>query len=115
VLLTGGYSARDRGEERATLVVESARLLSELRESGAVGLAIRWAAPHHPPPDTIRRAAALCASSPGPVPVYIEWSDGNGEAVRLRARRLRIAPRDEVVQALKALLGADAVHYVKAG
>jgi DNA polymerase-3 subunit alpha len=115
VLLTGGYSARDRGEERATLVVESARLLSELRESGAVGLAIRWAAPHHPPPDTIRRAAALCASSPGPAPVYIEWSDGNGEAVRLRARRLRIAPRDEVVQALKALLGADAVHYVKAG
>jgi DNA polymerase-3 subunit alpha len=115
VLLTGGYSARDRGEERATLMVESARPLSELRDTGAIGLALRWESPRPPEPELLRRAAALCASHPGPAPVYIEWSDGNGDAVRLRARRLRIAPRDEVVHALKVLLGAQAVHYVKAG
>ncbi len=115
VLITGGYSTRDRDEERATLVVESARALVELRDAGAIGLAFRWRAPAPPEPEVLRRAAALCASHPGPAPVYIEWSDGNGEAVRLRAKRLRIEPRDEVVHALKALLGADAVHYVKAG
>jgi DNA polymerase-3 subunit alpha len=115
VLITGGYSTRDRDEERATLVVESARPLVELRDAGAVGLAFRWQAPTPPEPEVLRRAAALCASHPGPAPVYIDWSDGNGDAVRLRARRLRIEPRDEVVHALKALLGADAVHYVKAG
>ena len=115
VLLTGGYSPRDRDEERATLVVESARPLTELRDSGAVGVALRWHAPAPPEPDLMRRAAALCANHPGPAPVYIEWSDGNGDAVRLRARRLKVEPRDEVVHALKALLGAEAVHYVKAG
>ena len=115
VLVTGGYSARDRDEERATLVVESARSLRELRETGAVGVAFRWGAPSSPGGELIRRVAALCASHPGPAPVYIEWSDHNGEAVRLRARRLRVEPREEVVHALKALLGADAVHYVKAG
>lgn len=115
VLLTGGYSARDRDEERATMVVESARPLAEFRDAGAVGVALRWHAPSPPEPDLMRRAAALCANHPGPAPVYIEWSDGNGEAVRLRARRLKVEPRDEVVHALKALLGAEAVHYVKAG
>ena len=29
-------------------------------------------------------AAAVCTAHPGPAPVYIEWSDGNGEALRLR-------------------------------
>ena len=37
VLLTGGYSARDRGEDRAPFVVEGARPLGELRRSGGRG------------------------------------------------------------------------------
>ncbi|HLG05372.1 MAG TPA: DNA polymerase III subunit alpha [Gemmatimonadales bacterium] len=115
VLLTGGYSARDRGEEHATMVVEGARPLAELRRSGAVGLVFRWTAPRSPAAETIRQAAAVCAGHPGAAPVYIEWSDGNGEAVRLRARRFRVEPEEEVVQALRAMLGADAVHYIKAG
>jgi len=115
VLLTGGYSARDRGEEHATMVVEGARPLAELRRSGAVGLVFRWTAPRSPAAETIRQAAAVCAGHPGAAPVYIEWSDGNGDAVRLRARRFRVEPEEEVVQALRAMLGADAVHYIKAG
>ncbi|HLB54765.1 MAG TPA: DNA polymerase III subunit alpha [Gemmatimonadales bacterium] len=115
VLLTGGYSARDRGEERATMVVEGARSLAELRSSGAVGLVFRWTAPAAPTPELVRKAAALCAGHPGSAPVYIEWSDGNGVAVRLRARRLRVEPREDVVHALRALLGAEAVHYIKVG
>ncbi len=115
VLLGGGYSARDRGEDRAPFVVESARPLEELKSSGAIGVSLRWRAPEAPPPDALRAVAALCASHPGPAPVYIEWSDGNGEALRLRARRLRIAPDDDLLRALRDLLGAGAVHYVKAG
>jgi DNA polymerase-3 subunit alpha len=115
LLLSGGYSARDQGEERAPFVVEHARPLDELRRSGAVGLVLRWTAAGPPQPELLRSAAAVCAGHPGPAPVYIEWSDGNGEAVRLRARRLRIEPGEDLVHALRALLGADAVRYVKVG
>ncbi len=58
---------------------------------------------------------ALCAAHPELTPLYIEWSDGNGEAVRLRSRRLRVAAEEDRVRALRDLLGADSVHYVKAG
>jgi DNA polymerase III subunit alpha len=114
LLLTGGHSVRDRGEDRAPFVVEAARPLEELKPSGAVGLSLRWRAPSAPAPDTLRAVAALCTAHPGPVPVYIEWSDGNGEAVRLRAKRVRVAPGEDLVRALRDLLGSDAVHYVKA-
>jgi DNA polymerase-3 subunit alpha len=115
LLLTGGYSQRDRGEERAPFVVESARPLAELRRSGAVGLALRWARPTAPSPDDLRAIASVCAGYPGPAPVYIDWSDGNGESVRLRSRRLRVDPTEDLVQELRGLLGPDLVRLVKAG
>ncbi|MGQ0703284.1 MAG: DNA polymerase III subunit alpha [Gemmatimonadales bacterium] len=127
VLLSGGYSARDRGEERATLVVEGAQSLAELRRSGRVGVVLRCRNDAAVPssPDLLRQVAAVCANHPGAAPVYIEWSGDNGgneaggsgrrDAVRLRARRLQIEPRDDVVQALRALLGTEAVHFTKVG
>jgi DNA polymerase-3 subunit alpha len=115
LLLSGGYSDRDRGEDYAPFIVESARALDELKASGAVALSITWRAPAAPPPDAVRAAATLCSAHPGPTPLYIEWSDGNGESVRLRSRRLRIAAEDDLVRALRDLLGADSVHYIKAG
>jgi len=115
VLLAGGYSPRDRGEDRAPFVVEGARPLEELKRSGALGVSLRWQAPEAPPPEAVKAAAALCAAHPGPAPVYIDWSDGTGEALRLRSRRLRIAPDEDLLRALRDLLGAESVHYVKAG
>jgi DNA polymerase-3 subunit alpha len=115
VLLTGGYSARDRDEDRAPFVVEGARLLAEMRPAGAVGITFRWQSPAAPDPETIRAAAALCATHPGPAPVYIEWTDGNGECLRARARRLRVAPDEELLRTLRGILGPDAVHFIKAG
>ena len=115
LLLTGGYSDRDRGEDHAPFIVESARRMDELRSSGAVALSLRWRAPSAPLPEALQAAAALCSAHPGPTPLYIEWSDGNGEAVRLRSRRVRVAAEEDLVRALRDLLGADSVHYVKAG
>ncbi len=115
LLLLGGYSDRDRGEDHAPFVVESARPLEELKSSGALALSLRWRAPTAPPAEALQAAAALCSAHPGPTPLYIEWSDGNGEAVRLRSRRVRVAAEEDLLRALRDLLGADSVHYVKAG
>jgi DNA polymerase-3 subunit alpha len=115
LLLTGGYSDRDRGEDHAPFIVEAARALDDLKTSGALGLSLRWRAPGAPLPESLRAAAALCSAHPGPAPLYIEWSDGNGESVRLRSRRVRVAAEEDLVRALRDLLGADSVHYIKAG
>jgi DNA polymerase-3 subunit alpha len=114
VLLTGGYSARDRDEERAPFVVEGARPLEELLTSGALGLALRWSLPGAPDPEVLRQAVALLSRHPGPAPLYIEWSDGNGERLRARSRRVRVAPDEELVAGLRRLLGPDAVAFVRA-
>ncbi len=115
LLLTGGYSDRDRGEDQAPFIVETARELGELKTSGAVALSLRWRSLSAPQPSALQAVAALCSAHPGPTPLYIEWSDGNGEAVRLRSRRVRVAAEDDLVRALRDLLGTESVHYVKAG
>ena len=115
LLLTGGYSDRDRGEDQAPFVVETARPLEELKASGALALSLSWRAPSAPQPAALKEVAALCSAHPGPTPLYVEWSDGNGDAVRLRSRRVRVAAEDDLVRALRDLLGAESVHYVKAG
>ncbi len=113
LLLTGGHSARDRGEEIAPFIVESVRTLQQLEGSGLLGVAVRWAAPRAPDPDTARLAARVAAAHPGPAPLYIDWSDGNGTAVRLRARRFRVEPVDDTLRALREVFGPDAVSYVR--
>ena len=115
LLLTGGYSDRDRGEDHAPFIVETARRMDELKTSGALALSLRWRTPTAPQPEALQAVAALCSAHPGPTPIYIDWSDGNGEAVRLRSRRVRVAAEEDLVRALRDLLGADSVHYVKAG
>ncbi len=115
MLLTGGYSARDRGEDVAPFIVEGARPLEELEAAGMLGIAIAWAAPDAPPPETIRAMTRLCAAHPGPAPIYIHWSDGNGTAARLRSRRLRVEPREETLRDLRELFGGEAVSFIRAG
>jgi len=113
LLLSGGHSPRDRGEEVAPFIIESARPLPELEASGMLGVAVRWAATSAPEPERVRMAARIAAAHPGPAPLYIDWSDGNGTAVRLRARRFRVEPGDDTVRAFRDVFGADAVSYVR--
>ncbi|MGH7510105.1 MAG: DNA polymerase III subunit alpha [Gemmatimonadales bacterium] len=115
LLLSGGYSERDRGEDQAPFIVESARALGELKSSGALALSLRWRVPSGPQPAALQAVAALCSAYPGPTPLYIEWSEGNGKPVRLRSKRVRVAVEEDLVRALRDLLGSDSVHYVKAG
>ncbi len=122
LLLTGGFSARDRDEEQAPFIVEAARPLDELRPSGAIGVALSWSAASPPDPDSARAVAALCAAHPGPAPVLVEWGEGNGGAngsgngatARFRSRSLRVDAADDLLAALRDLLGAERVHLVRA-
>src|SRR5436190_30764 len=81
LLLSGGHSARDRDEEQAPFIVETAQPLDDLRAKGAIGVALVWSRTAPPSPDIARAAAALCAAHPGPAPVLVEWRDGGGAAV----------------------------------
>jgi DNA polymerase-3 subunit alpha len=114
LLLNGGYSTRDRGEDGAPFIVETARELPELEAAGLVGLAIRWLATAAPDTEMARAAAGVAAAHPGPAPLYIDWSDGNGTAVRLRSRRLRVEPNEATLRALRELFGGDSVSFVRA-
>jgi hypothetical protein len=64
--------------------------------------------------ETARAAAALCAAHPGPAPLIVAWGDGNGTTARLRSRSLRVDAADDLLTALRGLLGAEHVHLVKA-
>jgi hypothetical protein len=125
LLLSGGYSARDRDEEQAPFIVEAAQPLDELKTAGAIAVALRWSPVAPPPADTSRAVAALCAAHPGPAPVLVEWADddGNGSshpglapgvsAARLRSRSLRVEVDDELLTGLRDLLGPEHVHLVR--
>src|SRR6266550_1411751 len=124
LLLAGSYSGRDRGEEQVPFIVEAVRPLDDLKATGAIGVALRWSPDAPPPPDAPRAVAALCAAHPGPAPVLVEWEEehGNGGGsvpglapgvTRLRSRSLRVDAADDLVVALRALLGPDHVHLVR--
>ena len=108
LLLTGGYSARDRGEEQAPFILEAAQPLAELKATGAIGLTLRWSTGEPPAPEATRAAAALCASHPGAAPVLVEYG-GNGATERLRSRSLKVELDDALLAALRELVGPEHV------
>ena len=67
LLLTGGYSDRDRGEDQAPFIVETARPLDELKSSGAVGAEPAVALPVRAASRRRCRRSPPCARrTPGP-------------------------------------------------
>ncbi len=114
LLLTGSYSTRDRGEDRAPFVVEDAQPLAELKPGGAVGVELTWEPGKGPDQQAARAIAALCAAHPGPAPVLVQWSDGNGLTARLRAQRLRVELDQALLEGLRRVLGPDRVRLVRA-
>jgi len=113
LLLSGGYSPRDRGEDRAPFIVEEAMPLTDLRQNGAMGIALTWEAGNAPDPTVAKGIAALCASYPGPAAVTVRWSDGNGTTARMQSRRLHVELNEEFLVALRELVGVERVTLVK--
>ena len=95
-------------------MVEGAQPLAELKPGGAIGLEVAWQAGQGPAHDTTRAVAALCAAHPGPAPVFVRWSDGNGMTARLRAQRLRVDLDEPLLEDLRQLVGPDRVQLVRA-
>jgi hypothetical protein len=88
--------------------------LAGLRSQGQVGLELGLRLGDGPDRDAARAVAALCAAHPGPAPVFVAWSDGNGSSARLRARRLRVDLTEELLDALRKLLGSERVRLTRA-
>ena len=102
---------------RKTLILTALAATAALAALPARAGDVQWSVGISAPIGYSGSVGTMISSGPiyAPAPVYIEWSDGNGEAVRLRARRLKVEPGEAVVHALRSLLGADAVRYVKVG
>ena len=114
LLLTGTYSSRDRGEDRAPFVVEDALPLADLKAGGAVAVELAWEPGQGPSRETARALATLCAAHPGPAPVFVQWSDGNGVTTRLRAQRLQVELTEALLEGLRGVLGPEQVRLVRA-
>jgi DNA polymerase III subunit alpha len=110
VVIRGAVSSRERDEEDPPIFLDGATPLSAVRESGEVGVVIELGSAG-PAPDAIEEAKRLLAEHAGPGPLIVSWKNGgDGEAARLRSRSLKVAPRDELLSALRAALGDDRVR-----
>jgi DNA polymerase III subunit alpha len=117
VLLKGGYSRRDRDADAPTFIIESVQKFADLAFSGQVGVQITLGG------DTVTREvlrdvrAVIETHSTGSTvapALEVRWRDGNG-GTRLRSRTLRLPASHAALSELRALLGADRVHLVRAG
>ncbi len=129
VLLTGGYSRRDRGQENATFIVESIQRFEELRLDGNVKVAIELGTgmgtgravdtseattPAALRQTLMRDIRQVIDAHPGSAAIEVRWQDAtNGERdslpVRFRSRSLSIAASPAALHDLRALLGHDQV------
>jgi DNA polymerase III subunit alpha len=118
VLLKGGYSKRDRDAESPTFIIESVTPFAELAFSGQIGVAISLGDGKDVNDDVLRDVRAVIethstGSTVAPA-LEVRWRDGNG-GTRLRSRSLRLPASHAALTELRALLGPDRVHLVRAG
>ena len=116
VLLEGTVSANSRDEENPPIFVDSVRPLSELSDSGQIGICIELRQGDSVPTGEFDRVRTALESSPGPGPLLIRWkpSGENGsEPPLLASQTLRVAPNADLLAELRALLGSDRVHLIR--
>ena len=121
VLIRGGVSGRERDEEDPPIFIDSVVKLSSIRETGEVGLCINLQA-DRATADQLQRVRIALAGNPGSAPVMVLWRGNravnplqNGAAEsRLRSRTLKVAPREELLQELREVLGEEGVTLVRA-
>ena len=118
VLLKGGYSKRDRDVDAPTFIVESIAKFADLAFSGQIGVAITLGNQQDVNAEVLRDVRAVVethstGSTVAPA-LEVRWGDGNG-GTRLRSRTLRLPASHAALTELRALLGAERVHLVRAG
>jgi DNA polymerase-3 subunit alpha len=109
VLVRGAVSGRERDEEDPPLFLDSAVALEEVRAAADVGVAIELGSAG-PEPAALERAKALLAEHAGEGPLLVTWTNGGAEQTRLRSKSLKVAPRDELLAALREVLGDERVR-----
>jgi DNA polymerase-3 subunit alpha len=127
LLVRGGYSKRDQGQDNPTFIVESVQRFEELRIAGQVTVAIDLSgggkreagsgtdgdASIGITPDIMRDVRAVAEAHPGAAPLEIRWNDGNGTQARLRSRSIRLSATNAALTELRALLGQERVRLVR--
>jgi DNA polymerase-3 subunit alpha len=116
VLLEGTVSASSRDEENPPIFVDSVRPLSELSDSGQIGICIELRQEDSVSTGEFDRVRTALENSPGPGPLLLRWkpSGENGsEPPLLASQTLRVAPSADLLAELRALLGSDRVHLIR--
>jgi DNA polymerase-3 subunit alpha len=118
VLLRGGYSKRDRDADGPTFIIESITKMADMAFSGQIGVAITLGDSAEVNSEVLRdvRAVIETHSTPSTAAPALEvrWRDGNG-GTKLRSKSLRVPASHAALSELRALLGPDRVHLVRAG
>ena len=113
VLLKGGYSKRDSDAENPTFIVESVTPFTELRYNGQISVALEVSLGSNISPEVMADVRAVVETHPGPSPLEVRWSDGNGTRARLRSKSLKLAATSAALNELRALLGDERVRLVR--
>ncbi|HEX6051598.1 MAG TPA: DNA polymerase III subunit alpha, partial [Gemmatimonadaceae bacterium] len=118
VLLRGGYSRRDRDVEAPTFIVESVTRFADMKFSGDIGVSITLGDSRDVDAEVLRDVRAVIethstGSTVAPA-LEVRWRDGNG-GTKLRSRSLRLPASHAALTELRALLGSERVHLVRAG
>ncbi|HEX6747589.1 MAG TPA: DNA polymerase III subunit alpha [Longimicrobium sp.] len=111
VVVRGAVSSRERDEEDPPMFLDGAIPLEKVRESGEVGVVIEIGSAG-PDARAIDGARSLLAAFAGEGPVFVLWKNGggDGESPRLKSKSLKVAPRDELLTALREALGDERVR-----
>jgi DNA polymerase-3 subunit alpha len=108
VLIRGAVSNRDRDEEDPPVFLDGAVALSEIRNGGDVGVQIEIGS-DGPAPDALAAAKGILAEHAGPGHLLVVWRNGGTEQTKLKSKTVKVAPRDELLVALRDALGAERV------
>ena len=113
LLLKGGYSKRDQGQDNPTFIVETVTPFAELRATGNVAVSLELPPGGGLAADVLREIRECVEVHAGSAPLELRWSDGNGTQARLRSRSLRVAVTNAALNDLRALLGPERVRLVR--
>jgi DNA polymerase-3 subunit alpha len=108
VVIRGAVSNRDRDEEDPPVFLDGAVALADIRNGGDVGVQIEIGS-DGPSPEALASAKRILAEHEGPGALVVVWRNGGTELTKLKSKTVKVAPRDELLMALRDALGPERV------